>query len=58
MTALRMEANSFLSEAKREDPLRELLLRYTLAVETQLVRAEVCNLTLNDPRGLDSSPTV
>jgi len=58
MTALRMEAQAFLSEVDRECPLREMLLRYAHVVETQLVQAELCNLTLRDPRGLDISPTV
>src|SRR5438477_12893306 len=44
-TALRIEAKAFLSEANREGPLREMLLRYAQVVETQLVQAVVCNLT-------------
>ena len=45
MTALRMEAHAFLSATKREGALSEMLLRYAHVVETQLVRAVVCNLT-------------
>lgn len=45
MTALRMEAKTFLSALNRECPLREMLLRHAHVVETQLVQAVVCNLT-------------
>ena len=45
MTALRIEAKEFLSEANRSGPLREMRQRYAHVVETQLVQAVVCNLT-------------
>jgi CRP-like cAMP-binding protein len=45
MTALRMDANSFLVESNREGALRTVLSRYAHVVETQLVQAVVCNLT-------------
>ena len=45
LTALRIEAQAFLSDVNHEGPLREMLLRYAHVVETQLVQAVVCNLT-------------
>src|SRR5260370_25107086 len=45
MMALRMEANGFLFESNREGPLRTVLSRYAHVVETQLVKAVVCNIT-------------
>jgi CRP-like cAMP-binding protein len=45
MTALRVEANSFVSEVKRNGPFRTVLSRYAHVVETQLVQAVICSLT-------------
>jgi len=41
--ALRVDAARLLAEFKRSDKLREVLLRYSQALETQFVQSAICN---------------